>query len=142
MGTQVLTVAQLCGRLKWDDVREEEDGAALEAKNKDKADTSAIDEQSTSTLDTQVAVRTRRHSGLGVLRWRLAIMLYRFPQLRYHRAHYLARVGAKKPNYWKQDVSREDRVTVTDTVPPLDVPNSISTLENTAEQVAARLMHR
>ena len=139
IGTCMVTVEQLCGRIKWSSVDEAQD-ATLEAKHDDNPDTSTTHEQTTSTSDTEIVVRTRRHSGLGVLRWRLAIMLHRFPQLRYHRSHYLERAGFKKPNYWKQEVSRENHVT--ELFPMLDAPLSIATLEKTAAQVAAKLTHR
>ena len=105
--TGVATAAQLCGKVTFDDEAEKED-VASEAKDDDEADTATAGKEAVSTKDTRVTVRTRRRSGLGVLRWRLAIMLHRFPQLRYHRAHYLARKKGKKWNLWRQGMAASD----------------------------------
>ena len=111
------TVQQLCGKIKSCD-DEEMQSVTSEVKYNNEADTlteitskeeNANDEPDSPKTakeveqkkDTQITVRSRRHSGLGVLRWRLAIMLHRFPHLQYYRAHYLARKGAKEPHVWK-----------------------------------------
>lgn len=98
-GSAVVTVEKLCGKIKLFDPEEKQDVEA-----KDKADDSK--NQKKEKEDTKIAVKTRRHSGLGVLRWRLAIMLHRFPHLRYYRSHYLAKKGHEKPNIWRSQVSR------------------------------------
>jgi len=92
----MVTVDKLCGKVKFDDGKKEVD-AASEAK----------DDESGTTTETTVTVKTRRRSGLGVLRWRLAIMLHRFPQLRYYRAHYLAHNDPADINSWKQGVTMD-----------------------------------
>ena len=151
----MVTVDQLCGKVKFDDSKEEVDAAseakddesgtsasakdgqeevdaASEAKD-DESDTSAsAKDDASTTKDTKITVKTRRRSGLGVLRWRLAIMLHRFPQLQYYRAHYLARKNAKKPNYWKQQLARDDASTSVVST-PCYVPKPIASLESTAE---------
>ena len=104
-GTRVSTVEQMCGKIKLFDSEEKQD---VEAKDDDESDSSKKQKKAESEQETKITVKTRRHSGLGVLRWRLAIMLHRFPQLRYYRAHYLAQHDPKKPpNRWKQQVSRD-----------------------------------
>ena len=129
----VATVGQLCGRIRWYSGSESEDD--------DEGDTSKSKKEAVSTKDTRVTVRTRRRSGLGVLRWRLAIMLHRFPQLRYYRAHYLARKDAKKPNYWKQQLSRDDPSM--NLVPtPRYASESVASFKVTAERIAAELTNR
>jgi len=101
----VVTVDKLCGKVKFDDGKEEVDEAS-EAKD-DESDTSTSAKEAASTKDTQITVKTRRRSGLGVLRWRLAIMLHRFPQLRYYRSHYLARKDTVARHSWKQGVTKD-----------------------------------
>ena len=132
-GNGMATVAQMCGRIKWH--------AASETKVNAESDTSTSAKEAASTKDTQITVKTRRRSGLGVLRWRLAIMLHRFPQLRYYRSHYLAQKNVKKPNYWKQQLARDDASTSLVSTPRY-VPKPISLLESTAERVAAELTTR
>ena len=132
-GNGMATVAQMCGRIKWHSTSEAKD---------DDCDASASAKQDASTTkDKKITVKTRRRSGLGVLRWRLAIMLHRFPQLRYYRAHYLAQKNVKKPNYWKQQLARDDASTSLVST-PCYVSKPISSLESTAERVAADLTTR
>ena len=121
------TVRQLCGKIKWEGAEEEQRLApGVESSNKSDTSETAKEIQSKEAKDnnesessnaaketepkkqTQVTVRSRRHSGLGVLRWRLAIMLHHFPRLRYHRAHYLAQKHAKAPHYWKTGAPTRD----------------------------------
>ena len=94
--SSMVTVDKLCGKVKFDDGKKEVD-AASEAK----------DDESGTTTETTITVKTRRRSGLGVLRWRLAIMLHRFPQLRYYRAHYLAHHDPADINSWKQGATMQ-----------------------------------
>ena len=105
-----VSAVQLCGQVTLCD--EEGVGTPKEDTNKEQKEVDMIDEAKITGLNaadnTGKKVQKRRHSGLGVLRWRLAIMLHHYPQLRCYRAHYLARKDAKKPHYWKQEVNIKD----------------------------------
>ena len=95
--TGLAPIEVLCGQLKLVD-----EGAKTETKKNNEPDTSQPQERVDKPDDTTISVKTHRRSGLGVLRWRLAIMLHRFPQLRFYRAHYLAQNADKVRNKWKQ----------------------------------------
>ena len=137
----LVSVEQLCGQIK---LFEEEEGANnVETKKTDAPDTTEETQKKVDVAeDTQVTVKTRRHSGLGVLRWRLAIMLHHYPQLRYYRAHYLAREDAKKPHSWKQGPARDPEMPTTDRTPLPALSDPTSSVATTTERSMAELAHR
>ena len=134
VGSYLASVDQLCGKFKLF----EEEAHTVETKKNDDPDTAAQTQNKADVAeDTRVTVRPRRRSGLGVLRWRLAIMLHHYPQLRFYRAHYLARAGGKKPHSWKQGARDPTAVATPNTdLSPLRI------VETPAEGSMAELAHR